>query len=310
MKAIIKQLEFAIEQDDATQAKVILTYHKQKINLDSKDQRGRTLLHKSCIQGSLPIIRLLVDQGASLEIQDKEGNTAMHHACIHDNYHVARYLLNSCADVYVRNCEGLQPVDLAQSSSLKMLLEMAMTLTSHENMVMTLGRIKKSKHNQNLRIIHINEGVNSGGGGSNDDGNNAKQKGEEKHDFTSLRSRYDEKRCSNQKSEETNGSINNKSSIRLSRRSPLTKIRRGSLNICKVKKINSFGKDNCLPPKLYNMHKLPDKKWSELQALRRVASETDIVRLVGDDHDNNFGGKMQKVTNTEEMNLVGLSISN
>lgn len=308
MKAIFKHLELAVEQEDVTQAKVILTYHKQKINLDYKDQRsGQTLLHKSCIQGSLSIIRLLVDQGASLEVQDINGNTAMHYACANGHFNVARFLLNNCANVYVRNYEGLQPVDLAEDSSLKMLVEMSMTLTSHENKVMTLGRIKKSKHtNQNPRFIHqTSGGFDSDGGGC---GNTQNQhKAEEKQEFSNLRSIYDEKRILQDSREENNDT---KFSYRIAKRSPLCRIRRGSLGVCKVKKINSFGKDSTAPARVNNLHhKLTEKKWSELQALRRVASETDIERL-NEEQVNNVGGKMQKVMNTEEMNLVGLSISN
>lgn len=41
--------------------------------LSAEDDRGRTLIHLACEAGSIEIVQLLLNGGASLDVEDNEG---------------------------------------------------------------------------------------------------------------------------------------------------------------------------------------------------------------------------------------------
>lgn len=275
MRGIVKQIEKAIEENDGTQIKVILLYHKMKIDLEYKNSSGRTFLQECCMKGHLNIVRLLVDQGASLETKDNNGNTALHYACSHANFQITRFLIMSCADVYVRNFEGQQPVDLVTDGSLQILVEMAMTMNSQENRCMTMGRIRKKRSNSNPRFYSDKYRVSSLESDKNTNKSNVREQRRHSQD-TLLDQKFKPKKSVS-----------------------FNKDRRNSWT-GKIKKGDSFKKDSSrIKSKILN------KKVSKLQALRKVSSETDIERLNDEAAHMN---KMHKTENTDHLDLVGLTI--
>ena len=310
MRAIHKQFENAIEAEDVTQAKVFLYYHKAKLNLDLKDKTsGKTMIHRCCEKGSLSVVRLLVDHGASTELQDNEGNTGLHYACEKNDFQLVRFLLNACANVFVKNNKGFSPSEMATESSVKILVEMAMSLNSGSNQIMTLGRHRKPKHTtNNLHQSPL--------------GRRNSKKVSRDHENTNTKSTSNMVDGNSDECKQTN-------TITTQKIPSFRKARRGSgpLVLCKVKKMNSFG-DRKESPRIQHkhlhQHHQHTTNWSDLQALRRSASETDLDRTtdndqnndVGDNHDigtatttMEIGSKMQKTTNSEQINLIGLTMS-
>jgi len=313
MRAIYKQFENAIDEEDVTQAKVFLYYHKAKINLDLKDKTsGKTLIHRCCEKGSLSVVRLLVDHGASTELQDNKGNTGLHYACEKNDFQLVRFLLNACANVFVKNNGGLSPSEMATESSVKILVEMAMSLNSSSNQIMTLGRHRKQKHTNNHPLGRINS-----------------KKAHHDHHHGNSTTTTTTTTTTNMADESSDDCKQTNTSTTTKKKFPsFRKGRRGSgpIVLCKVKKMNSFGEKRESPRVQQRNNKLQihyTTNWSDLQALRRSASETDLDRTTSnydnndadDGHDNDdatttkIGCKMQKTTNSEEINLIGLTIS-
>ena len=265
MKAIHRQFQNALDEEDVTQAKVFLYYHKAKINLDKKDpvNDGKTFLHCFCERGSLSVVRLLVNHGASIELGDDIGNTALHYACLGNHFELARFLLNACANVFATNSSGKTPSEMTTEPSVKILIEMAMSLKSGTNQIMTLGRMRKPKQQQQNQI-----------------------RGRTAEDLHTT-------------------------ATTVKKIPSFHKIRRGSSGSpgrFRIKKVNSLtvGKES---PRKNNI----DAKWSDLQALRRSASEADLYQNeeTSPVEGENGDGKLQikKVNNSNKINLIGLNIT-
>ena len=282
MKGINQHFQRALDEEDTTQAKVFLYYHKAKINLDKTDplNEGKSLLHCFCERGSLSVVRLLVDNGASIELVDGFGNTGLHYACSGNYFELVRFLLNTCANVFATNEQGKIPSQMTTNQSVKILIEAAMSLNSKANQVMTLGRSRKSKTHQNNQ----------------------------------LRRRESSRRCQNDVSNENTAAENNNNNNnnKVKKIPSFNKARRGSgtLGLFRIKKANSVTDRKSKSPRKSNM----EAKWSDLQALRRTSSETDVCRDETEGEDVNEGTNaeklnIQKVNNSEQLNLIGLSIA-
>jgi ankyrin repeat protein len=48
------------------------------MNLNAKDAFGRTPLLEACVHGDLPIVRVLIAEGANVNIHNKYQNTPLH----------------------------------------------------------------------------------------------------------------------------------------------------------------------------------------------------------------------------------------
>lgn len=240
MKSFIKQLSRAIEEKDTTQVKVVLQYHTVNLDLECLNENGRTLLQECCRKGSLDIIRLLVDHGAKLETVDTLGNTALHHACASGEAQIARFLILNCADVNAINNNDELPINLAEDKSIRLLLEMAMSLKSRDiNQIMTLGRIRRRR---SFKRYNLSKTISSKPKPT------AKIEKVEKNNFLTV---PEKSRHRPQKS----------ASFNTDRRNSWTG---------KLKKFDSFKKDSKIKSKL-------QKKKGK--TLRKVASEADMGNL-------------------------------
>ncbi|XP_066929064.1 unconventional myosin-XVI-like [Clytia hemisphaerica] len=272
MPSIYQQFERALEEEDVTQAKVFLYYHKAKIDIDKKSPKdGTTLLHRFCQKGSLSVVRLLVDHGASIELEDSEGNTGLHFACMSNHFQLVRLLLNACVNVFATNQNGDTPSDLATDSPTKILVEMAMSLNSGANQIMTLGRVRKNKKNPLRRRANSKRG---------------------QHDVT-------------------NHHGNIADDTKKTKKIPsFRKTRRGSgpIGLFRIKKTNGEQRDS---PRIH-LRRSASAKWSDLQAVRRSVSEADLYKdnkSTDEVDETKVVRKIQKVNNCEQINLIGLTIS-
>ncbi|MDR3108473.1 MAG: ankyrin repeat domain-containing protein [Planctomycetaceae bacterium] len=68
-------------------------------DVNSKDVRGETLLHKAARKGNLIVTKFLIVKRAIVDIKDKDGETPLHEAAKSNQYEVADYLLDKGAKV-------------------------------------------------------------------------------------------------------------------------------------------------------------------------------------------------------------------
>jgi hypothetical protein len=65
------------------------------LNLNFVDREGQTLLHRSCINGNLPIVMLLCEQGACQNIKNNDGWYPIHLASYYGHVQVVKYLIEN-----------------------------------------------------------------------------------------------------------------------------------------------------------------------------------------------------------------------
>lgn len=105
----------------------------------ARRNRGDTPLHIASSNGSLPLIRLLLNHGARTEDRDEQGRTSMHLAVerrgVCENDKVIEELLERGGDMTARDNESNTPFDLAQNQSNRTAVEQL--LKAYRNKVLT-----------------------------------------------------------------------------------------------------------------------------------------------------------------------------
>jgi hypothetical protein len=81
--------------------------------LCTRDAGGRTLLHWAARNGSLPVLRLLVEQGADVNAVDYEGMTPLHSLASRGDIEGLRLLLEKGANPELATPEGTTALHLA-----------------------------------------------------------------------------------------------------------------------------------------------------------------------------------------------------
>lgn len=78
-----------------------------------RDHAGRTPLHVAVLRGHVPLVRLLLQRGASAGAADGAGRTPLHEAAWHGHSQVAELLLRRGAPATARSRAGLTPLHWA-----------------------------------------------------------------------------------------------------------------------------------------------------------------------------------------------------
>ena len=110
-KAAVLALDDAgAEKEKEKQAAKIALIRADRDSIDTSDTKGQwTPLQTTAEWGSLPLTRLLIDEGADLNLVDKKGMTALHWAAFSDNAYyapeVVKCLLDAGADCTRRSSE-------------------------------------------------------------------------------------------------------------------------------------------------------------------------------------------------------------
>lgn len=76
------------------------------LNLHEEEGLGRTALMKACRHGHIPIVRLLLKNGARPDERDASGDTALSYAACNGYRDIVKLLLDHGADTELRNYEG------------------------------------------------------------------------------------------------------------------------------------------------------------------------------------------------------------
>lgn len=93
------------------------------VNLDFKNQDGKTALHYAAVSDDGPIARLLLKTGANPEATDYENNTPLHLAANFNAFTVAKELMQYGANPFMQNNEGNSSFDCAHNNRMKAILQ-------------------------------------------------------------------------------------------------------------------------------------------------------------------------------------------
>jgi ankyrin repeat protein len=91
----------------------LIYFLKYRVNIDAKDNDGRTVIHKAVIANDLLVVEKLLTKKADLSIRDIHGRTALHHTQWHGNYKIARWLIAAGADMNLPDNSGFTLLNYA-----------------------------------------------------------------------------------------------------------------------------------------------------------------------------------------------------
>ena len=84
------------------------------VTVQTRNHLGETPLHYACVQGNLPIVRLLIAAGAALNQRGEHGYTALAEAVQQGQLEVAKELIDAGADPSIRNDESQDVLAIAR----------------------------------------------------------------------------------------------------------------------------------------------------------------------------------------------------
>eukprot|EP00058_Branchiostoma_floridae_P019181 XP_002604670.1 hypothetical protein BRAFLDRAFT_94832 [Branchiostoma floridae] len=91
-------------------SKAVEYYNKQ---MNRKNEKGESMLHRACIDGNLKLVKSLVEQGHPVNPRDYSGWLPLHEACNHGYLDIVEYLVDHSAAMNDRggeHCEGITPL--------------------------------------------------------------------------------------------------------------------------------------------------------------------------------------------------------
>lgn len=78
-----------------------------------KDKRGQLALHRAAAIGSVPLVKLLLDNKSPLNATDSSGYTALHHAIAEGHGDTAIFIIKAGAETDRKDADGNLAIDLA-----------------------------------------------------------------------------------------------------------------------------------------------------------------------------------------------------
>ena len=96
-------LHLALKQGDE---ETIIMFLERGIDINAKDNLGKTALHHATERGDMDIITLLLDRGADIHVIDNYGRTALHYAARMGDKDIITLLLDKGADIHAKNNYG------------------------------------------------------------------------------------------------------------------------------------------------------------------------------------------------------------
>ena len=82
---------------------------KYKIDPETCDEKGNTLLILAVNSNSKEIVDYLVKRDFNINAVNHNGNSPLHYAISHRNYELVDYLIKNGADEKLKNCDGITP---------------------------------------------------------------------------------------------------------------------------------------------------------------------------------------------------------
>ncbi|KAF7241341.1 Acyl-CoA-binding domain-containing protein 6 [Varanus komodoensis] len=95
----------------------------KKVDVNTKDEKGRALLHWACDRGHKELASVLLQHTADVNSQDDEGQTALHYASTCEFSDIVELLLKSGADPTLRDTEGYLPEEVTDCRVITSMLQ-------------------------------------------------------------------------------------------------------------------------------------------------------------------------------------------
>ena len=136
--------------------KVLAEINKNLEGINEKSSIGSTPLHIAAGCGRLPVIKVLVENGAQINATNNDDMTPLHYAIIGGSNkekpeattEICKYLVENKADIHVKDSEGFSPLN----SAMKFNRELATVL-------MEAGATADKKYNDSLMRNYVESGV-------------------------------------------------------------------------------------------------------------------------------------------------------
>ena len=112
-------LHYAVEYDSISLTNKLIA---KGIDIDAKDNSGDTALHYAAKHNKIPIAVELVEKRIDINAKNNSGNTALHYAVEHNNMSIARELVLKGINIYAENNSGQTALDLDRYQELYNLL--------------------------------------------------------------------------------------------------------------------------------------------------------------------------------------------
>ncbi len=96
---------------------IVTSMLKKGVNIEVRDQFGRTPLINAAIGDSIPLGKILREHGANIQAQDKLGWTALHFACQNQSSEMTKLLIEKGSLIAAVDSYGNTPLGKAVFSS-------------------------------------------------------------------------------------------------------------------------------------------------------------------------------------------------
>jgi len=94
----------------------------QSIDLDSRDNTGKTALHRAVVQGHIETIKVLVSAGADLDALDEHKRSPLHFAVASEQVDLVQILVQGGGNAHVKDVQGQTPIDMARKKEMAAIL--------------------------------------------------------------------------------------------------------------------------------------------------------------------------------------------
>lgn len=108
---------FACQNNYQDAAKKFLEARDEDTSLNTKDRNGYTILLWAYYRASVPIIKLLEENGADFDLKTKDGKTILHLACISNSDAVVRRAYEKVGGINILDNSGFSPLGYASQRS-------------------------------------------------------------------------------------------------------------------------------------------------------------------------------------------------
>ena len=88
------QFESVIANGDVQRVEKFLSRHSTDVNMNQYNGEGRTALQQSCLEGNLPLAKVLVKYGANCRLTTRDGFSTIHLAAFSGHSNLTAYILS------------------------------------------------------------------------------------------------------------------------------------------------------------------------------------------------------------------------
>ena len=121
----MSELIVAASNGSVTKVRKLL---ESEIDINIKDNQGKTSLHHACSKGHLVMVKILIGHGANVNLQTNSKKTPLHLASKKGNINIVKFLISKGASVNAKTKFETQPIHIAAENGY---FEIAKILVEH-----------------------------------------------------------------------------------------------------------------------------------------------------------------------------------